>query len=315
MERKVALSDLQLFVSFLGKSERPQDSLMETLGITASADVRHGLISGGAKMAFAESHAVNSFSSFIVGRCEVRNAVRHGSGFQLTPVAEALARSGNMTAFKTAFRDMFVRFIKRGGEFYVIARITSSSEEHQTTLAASLHAEYNGLATSGSVSAEFKNATKETHNRTEVAVSMNQAGGIGSQLSFTGMDALKVLERLSQFPQIAHEHPVAYEVELATYDTIPIDVAPPEEREDRNTVLRDCLPQKMGFLKPCQICNSCSVRVERCFFDDLPPNTELAKMEGHYRKALNSLMAHAIESESGRMNPPQMFEANRFHRQ
>src|SRR4051812_10256556 len=65
------------------KSVATQESLMESLGVSASADVRYGLFSGGAKFDFAQSHAVNSYSSFIAGRCEVQNATRHGHGFRL----------------------------------------------------------------------------------------------------------------------------------------------------------------------------------------------------------------------------------------
>jgi hypothetical protein len=106
---------------------------MESLGISASTDVRYGLFSGGAKMDFAESNSVNSYSSCIAGRCEVHNATKHGHGFQLTPTAESVVESGDQKAFKTAFGDMFVRSLKTGGEFCVVARITSVSEAHQSS--------------------------------------------------------------------------------------------------------------------------------------------------------------------------------------
>ncbi len=108
-----------------------QDSLLETLGISASVDLRIGLFSGGAKMSFAEDHAVNSFSTYVVGRSSIQNAVRHGIGFRLTAPAQALVDAGRMPEFKQAFGDRFVRSFLTGGEFCVVARITSVSEEHQ----------------------------------------------------------------------------------------------------------------------------------------------------------------------------------------
>src|SRR2546421_3536679 len=108
-----------------------QDSLMETLGMSASVDARYALFSADAKASFAESHAVNSYSSFIAGRCLVQNAQRRGQGFQLTVPASALVTAQNMADFKTAFGDMFVRALNTGGEFLVVARITSISEDHQ----------------------------------------------------------------------------------------------------------------------------------------------------------------------------------------
>jgi hypothetical protein len=285
-----------------------QESLMESLGISVSLDARYGLYSGGAKMDFAQSHAVNSFSSFIVGRCEVHNATRHGHGPQLVPEAQALVNKGDKQGFKTAFGDMFVRSLKTGGEFYVVARITSCSEEQQSKMAASLHAEYNGLAVSGSFKGSFETAMKETNNKSEVTVFMSQAGGIGGQASFTGPDAVKIMERLSAFPQSAHDHPVGYEVELATYDTIPIPGPTIEESEDRDIVLADCLKQKMGFLKGLSDLDFLLGPSGNDFFENLPSPEELGKIQTAYRTALNGLMTHAIKVAKGQMNPPQLFK-------
>ncbi len=297
-------------VTTIFESVSSQDSLMETLGISASVDVRYGLFSGGAKFDFAQSHAVNSFSSFIAGRSTVHNAMRHGNGFKLNDDAAALVTAQRMDDFKTAFGDMFVRSLKTGGEFDVVARITSVSEEHQSKLAASLHAEYNGLIASGSFQAAFNQAMSETNSRTEVTVFMSQAGGIGGQTSFTGPDATKILQRLSDFPASVHDHPVGFEVELASYNTIPIPVPTPEESEDRQIVLQDCFNQKMGFLKALSDFNFLLSENASLFFDNLPLQEELVKIQGQYRTVLNALMAHAIRVSTGKMNPPQTFVAN-----
>src|SRR5262249_31449937 len=108
-----------------------QDSLLESLGVSASVDGRIGLFSGGAKMTFSESHAVNSHSTYIAGRSFIQNAIRHGKGFRLTQEAKALLDAGRLDEFKKAFGDKFVRSLGTGGEFCVIARVTSVSDEHQ----------------------------------------------------------------------------------------------------------------------------------------------------------------------------------------
>ena len=297
-------------VSTQFESISTQDNLMEALGMSTSVDARYALFSGGAKVSFAESHAVNSFSSYIAGRCQVQNAIRHGHGFRLTPDAQALVVAGRMDEFKTAFGDMFVRSLKTGGEFYVVARITSVSQDHQQILAASLNGAYNGLVTNVEFQANFNKAMTETSNRTEITVWMNQAGGIGQQASFTGPDALKILERLSQFPQSAHDHAAGYEAELASYNTIPIPVPTIEERDDRNLVLGDCANQKMGFLKALSDLELAMSENGDLLFENLGSRDDLGKMEGQYRTALNALMAHAIKVSTGRMDPPQMFVAN-----
>src|ERR1700722_16650424 len=54
--------------STMFESVETQDSLKESLGISASMDVRVGLFAGSAKMNFAEGHSVNSSSSYVAGR-------------------------------------------------------------------------------------------------------------------------------------------------------------------------------------------------------------------------------------------------------
>jgi 2-keto-3-deoxy-L-rhamnonate aldolase RhmA len=63
-----------------------QDSLLESLRVTASVDGRVGLFSGGAKMSFSEDHAVNSHSTYVAGRSFIQNAIRHGKGFRLNEI-------------------------------------------------------------------------------------------------------------------------------------------------------------------------------------------------------------------------------------
>lgn len=287
-----------------------QESLLESLGVSASADVRIGLFSGDAKMSFAESHSVNSFSSFVAGRSFITNAMKHGHGFKLTPEAEKLVVAGRMDEFKTAFGDMFVRSLKTGGEFIVVARITSVSEEHQTKLAAALHGEYTSLTTGVSFSTAFETAMKETQSKTEVTVFMTQTGGQGGQVSFTGPDATKILDRLSNLPQSVHDHPGGYETELASYNTIPIPVPTPVEKEARETVLADCLSQKTHFLKVIADLDLALGVDGPKLFDKLPPADDLARIQGQYRQALNALMRHAIRVSKGEMDPPQEFVAN-----
>jgi hypothetical protein len=297
-------------VSTLFEIVSTQDNLMESLGISSSVDARYGLFSAGAKFDFAQQHAVNSFSSFIAGRSLVKNAIRHGHGFTLTSDASDLVTAQRMAEFKTAFGDMFVRALKTGGEFDVVARITSVSEEHQSGLSASLHGELNGLIAGGSFKVAFDQAMHETSNHTEVTVFVNQAGGIGAEASFTGPDSVKILQRLNDFPGFVHDHPVGYEVELAAYDTIPIHVPTPEETEDRQIVLQDCLNQKMGFLKALSDLDFLLSENGQKFFDDLPPQATLLNFKNQYRTALTSLIAHAIKVSTGEMNPPQLFTAN-----
>jgi hypothetical protein len=61
-----------------------QDTLLESLGVSASVAGRVGLFSGGAKMSFTEEHSINSSSTYVAGLSFIQNAIRHGKGFRLT---------------------------------------------------------------------------------------------------------------------------------------------------------------------------------------------------------------------------------------
>jgi len=286
-----------------------QGSLMESLGMSASIDARYMLFSAGGKVDFTESHSVNTFSSFIAGRMQVANSQIHGHDFTLNAHAEPLVTAQRMADFKTAFGDMFVRAINTGGEFCVIARITSVSEESQRSLTASLHAGYNSLAVQADFSAQFNKAMTETNNHTEVTVWTFQAGGQGDQASFTGLEAASVLTRLKEFPSSVLSHPVGYEAELAAYNTIPIPIPTDEEIEDRERVLEDCANQKREFLKAISDVELALSPEGSTLFEGLPDKETLANMSNAYRTALNGLMRHAIKLSRGEMNPPQEFVA------
>jgi hypothetical protein len=139
---------------------------------------------------------------------------------------------------------------------------------------------------------------------------MLQSGGQGKQLSFTGPAATDIIQRLKDLPTFVHEHASGLEVELATYDTIPIPVPTEEEREDRIIVLNDCAVQKTGLLRAISDLQLTLDINGSLLFDNLPSKDELIRMLGQYRATLNGLMAHAIKVSTGRIDPPKEFIAD-----
>lgn len=279
-----------------------QESLMTALGIDVSLDARYGLFSGGAKMSFAENDAVNSFSSYLVARCLVQNATRYGQGFSLTPEAKVLLDAQRLADFQTAYGDMFVRSLKTGGEFYAIVRVTSTSSQDQQSVSASLQAEYNGLAASGSFSSAFKDSTERTHGETSVTVWISQAGGQGDQASYTGQEAAQVIARMKEFPGIVHQHATGCLAELATYNTIPLPLPTEEELEAREMALRDCVSQKMKLLTAIQdIGFALNPDDAKKYFVAVPSKDVLLQASDKYRAALSLLLSHAIKVSTGKI--------------
>jgi Leucine Rich repeats (2 copies) len=283
-----------------------QGSLEKALNASAELEARYGLFSGGAKFSFAEENAVNFSSTYILASCAVTNALQFGSGFQPNETADRLIRAGDEKGFKTAFGDRYTQALHTGGEFHALVRVTSSSVEHQRQIAASLHAELNGLFTSGSFKGSLESAQKDTSSHTEVDVQVHQTGGVGDQIQIPGTDADRIRDHMNHFAAAAHAHGAAFAAELLTYDTLALPFPPFEELEDRRVVLEDALAQRQLYASAISDLKFAQTEDAPLIFEDLPPREELVKRENDFRRVLNDLMTHARQVASGAI-PPTVF--------
>src|SRR5262249_30535355 len=153
-----------------------QQSLESSLNISVELEARYMLFSGGAKFDFAQKNAANFSSTYIVGSCVVMNATRSAREFTPTANAKRLLDAGDKDGFKAAFGDRYCQSLRTGGEFYAVARITSSNTSHQSKIGASLHAELNALVASGSFKASFEEAKNDASSHTDVDVQIFQMG-------------------------------------------------------------------------------------------------------------------------------------------
>jgi hypothetical protein len=281
------------------------EELMESLGMSFEASGRYGFFSGSAKANFSESSNYNSTSTFLVARCVVQNPLTRGRNFKVSATAQALLDTNRSADFKRAFGDSFVRGLQTGGEFYAVIRITSVSSSKQSELTTELHAEFNGLAASGSFSGKFETANKESSTKSEFSATMFQRAGSGAQISPT-VEISEVIARYKNFPEIAKASSFAYETEIATYDTIPLSMPTLEEQEDFLFALRDAREQKLHYI---QARNDLEFALRNpTFFENLPPTEVLNNAVSVYSKLINAVMDHAIRLSRGQMQPPKVFE-------
>ena len=224
-----------------------QSSLEEELKIGVGVDARYGLFSGSARFDFAKSSSVDSKSTYILATCTVKNALRAGANFQPTDAAKQLIDAADKDGFHGAFGTRFVQALRTGGELLVLVRITSSKVEHQSRIAAKLHAAYQGLAASADFKASFDLAKSDTSSHTEVDITSAQVGGQGLDIQFVGADADKIREQMNVFAQAVHQNPVAYEAELLSYDALALPFPSEDELEDKRDILEDCLVQKQRY--------------------------------------------------------------------
>jgi hypothetical protein len=281
------------------------EELMENLGMSFEAQGRYGFFSGSAKAKFAETSNFNSTSTFLVARCIVKNPMRRGKNFKVSPDAKALLDANRFPEFKKAFGDSFVRGLQTGGEFYSIIRITSVSTSRQGELAATLQAEANGLVASGSFSAAFSQANTSSSTRSEHTATMYQKAGSGAQIAPT-VQISEVIDRFKKFPEIAKTSAAAYGTEVATYDTLPLPVPTPEEQEDFLLALADAREKKLRFI---QTRNDLEFALRNpSFFQALPSSETLSGVSTVYTKLINAVMSHAIKLSRGQITPPQLFD-------
>jgi hypothetical protein len=281
------------------------EELMSKMNMSFAAQGRYGFFSGSAKAEFSDSTNFNSTSTFVHARCVVRNPIKRGRGFRVKEEAKTLLDSNRFDEFKRAFGDSFVRGLQTGGEFYSVIRITSVSTTTQSSLAASLQAEANGLLASGSFQAAFETATKEESTRSEFEATMFQMAGSGPTISPVA-EISDVIARFKSFPTIVAAAPVAYETEVATYDTLPLPLPTPVEQEDFLLAMLDAREKKLRYI---QTRNDLDfARRNPVFFEGLPSNDVLVAASNVYTKLINAVMAHAIKLSRGEMNPPRLFD-------
>jgi len=281
------------------------EELMTSLGMSFDAQGRYGLVSASLKAKFSESTNYNSTSTILTARCVVENSLKRGKNFRVTPEAQALLNALRFDEFKTAFGDSFVRGLQAGGEYYCVIRITSVSTSKQSTLSAALTGEFNGLVASGSFKTEFVRANLNESTRSEYTATMYQKAGSGQQI-FPTVEISEAITRYKTFPAIVLENPVAYETEVATYDTLPLPVPTAEEQEDFIFALRDAREKKLLYI---QTRNDLEfARINPTFFEALPSNDVLSSAINVYIKLINAVMDHAIRLSRGQIRPPRVFD-------
>jgi hypothetical protein len=281
------------------------EELMSTLDMSFAAQGRYGFYSGSAKTKFSDSSNYNSTATCLVARCIVQNPLKRGRDYRVKAPAQALLDSNRFDEFRRAFGDSFVRGLQTGGEFYSVVTITSVSETKQSSLAATLQGEANGLLASGSFKAEFASANQDSSTRSKFVATMFQMAGSGASISPVA-EIGDVIARFKSFPTIVAAAPVAYEAEVATYDTLPLALPTPEEREDFLLALVDAREKKLRYI---QTRNDLEfARNNAMFFEGLPSNDLLLSSSQVYTRLINAVMDHAIKLSRGQMTPPRLFD-------
>ena len=282
-----------------------QEAVMESLNMSFEAAGRYALSSASLKAEFSRNTTYNSVSTFVVARMVVQNQIARGRNFRVKQEAQDLLET-NQAAFDRAFGDSFVRGLLSGGEFYAVMRITSFDTSVQQSLGVTLQAEINGGLTEVDFKGEFTKANQNSQTRSEFNVVFYQRGGSGEEQIGTTLSVDDIKERLRELPTAIAANPFPYQVELATYDTIPLATPPKFQADAFVAALADANKRHLDFL---QRRNDFEFAAQQQEFFEAPPSAEeCLAAAAVFLRAANAALAHAVGLARGEIDPPQFFD-------
>ncbi|MGS1079942.1 PASTA domain-containing protein [Pseudoxanthomonas beigongshangi] len=266
------------------------EELEESLGLSIGAEMRYGLFSASGKFEMSEKTQYKSFATYLLAKCEVRNPPVGMYDPKGKPAAADIVNIEDR--FRRAYGDAFVRSALTGGEFYIIIEIVHTDTNVQKSMAASLQAEYNGFLVSGGVDFNLSEDMRHRMSSAQTRIIQYQASGSGVTCSLVN-DVAGALNRLKAFPQIALDNPVAIQVELASYDTIPELQGNPWTRANLRERLDDCARKRARYKQVVDELDFFLTSDNRQYFSDPPADEDARAWKASYASALNKVMSHA----------------------
>jgi hypothetical protein len=272
---------------------RALEDLYESVGVSARVSGQYNLFSASGKFKYVNESRFTSQSIFLLARCVVENAFKMCEDVNLLPEAAGLIGSGKQDIFQQRYGDGFVRGMQMGGEFFAIISISSSTEDAQQKIAASLKARYGGALASASADFNLDNITKQMISQSQVNISTYQRAGTGEEQRLAD-DIEEVMQRMCAFPAIVLNQPVPYEVLVSDYRTLNLPDGPnPVDISTQKNRLAD---YERVHLKLLTIRNDIEfIQSHTSYFKDPPSITQLNQWQQEIATEVDTLVRQASE--------------------
>jgi hypothetical protein len=199
-----------------------QQSLVEALDVSVSASVRYGLASVDARMKFAEEHAVNDSSVYLLLHASTTNPPKTMVVPKLKPDAVATYER-DPEEFRRVYGDSFVDVVYDGGDLNVLFMFRTHDESSKQAISASLRGSVGNFIAGGSVTAEFNRSVEEAKKSSEMEIRAFISGGRGV-VNPAGMD--DAIELYKQFNRQVAQAGVAYKATLKPWEYLPLPPGP-----------------------------------------------------------------------------------------
>ncbi|WP_380156205.1 hypothetical protein [Kineococcus sp. R86509] len=242
----VQMSGGQQVVSQIRRIE-DLETLHTSLGVSVDAGGSYMGFSASAKVDFVGESNFTQYSTYLLVKVSVSNAVLTFDDPVLTDEAVLLVQNGDSPRFRERFGDCFFSGIVRGGEYFAIVEISGSDVKEREETAVAIEAAYDGLVASASLSVDIK--TKKEHSKSNLNVSINvfQQGSV----STTDQDIGSIMAKAKGFPpSVAGDLAYPYALVIEEYRALrlPSDAFNPLDIENQRQVLLDLARRRFEFI-------------------------------------------------------------------
>lgn len=224
------------------------ETLHQQLGIDIEASGNYGPISGDAKVQFANECDFSSFSTYVVVRVSVQNAFESFDDPVFTTDAEQLLVNNNPTRFRERFGDCYIHGLKKGGEYFAIYQLTSTSQSERQSLSVEVNAAFNGLVTSAELSTKIRTAKSTSSSHLQVGVHVYRQGAVGE----ADLDRDDIMKTAKGFPvAVAGGNAFPFSVTVQNYTALhnPSDEFNYIQIANQQDVLADLMRKRFEFLE------------------------------------------------------------------
>jgi hypothetical protein len=211
-----------------------EEDMQSQLGISAEAGGGVGLFSASARLNFSKDCSYHSNAVFALVQVSVQLAFSSIRAPTPNQTAIAIAQEGDSERFQREFGDMFVRGLSRGGVFFGMVSIQTTSKDDQEKLGIAVSGAYGPFSASGSFSSAFHDAIQ---NRSLDIKVYQEGGAITSQP--TSLEQLETIA--STWASTVEAKAVAYGALLDSYTILDLPNPPNYiDLENQKEVLARC---------------------------------------------------------------------------
>src|SRR5260221_2706266 len=211
----------------------------KALGVEVTADGSYAGFSANAKVSYADTHNINSHSTYLLIHVEVKDAFLSMDEPVFNDDSMELLRNQNLDRFRERFGDVFIVGIGTGGEYFAVYEISGTDENEKESLAVDVNASFTGVLASADLGVHVKNATESSTNHLQVHASIFQLGGSDTK---SDESPEGIMEKARNFgPSVSGAFSVPYSVLPAPYRALklPNDAASPLDIQNQREALAD----------------------------------------------------------------------------